>query len=157
MNDARERRHLPSLKGINTAIAHAIRALAILMIGTAAAAQTVIETGNSEADTLIRDALAEQRVFITCSSLDQSPHAFLTTNLIEMAANSAESLRRAGVAEKAVARFVAAATPAALMPAAGTSFAEVLELCDNNPDWADRFARLDFILLDFSLRRTFGQ
>jgi hypothetical protein len=157
MYHARDGHQPPLRRRIKTALMLAMPLLASFPIGTAALAETAIETGNIAADTLIRDALIEQRIFMTCSALDATVHGYLTTTLADMVAKSAESLRRAGVANKMIAQFEAAMTPVALMPDADLSFADAVDLCNANPDWADRYARLDFILLDFRLREVFGQ
>jgi hypothetical protein len=126
------------------------QALALTILPTLATAQ-ILPTGSPAADILLTRALAEQRVFLTCSALDAAPHGFIVAGWEKDAAAAVAILAEHGVAPEAVAAFTAAAQVAALMLAEGVPFSDAKALCDANADWAERYGRLDFIILDLAL------
>lgn len=128
--------------------------LAALLLAAPAAAQ-IIPTGTPAADILLSQAIAEQRVFHTCSALDPQTHALVTKQWQQDAATAAAILAAKQVSPEAITAFTSAAQPAALMPAEDTPWAEVKGLCDTHPDWQTRLYQFDFITLAQKLPQVF--
>lgn len=129
-------------------------ALALLLLATPAAAQ-VIPTGTPAADILLSQAIAEQRLFHTCSALDPQTHALVTDQWRQDAAAAAAILAENQVAPEAIAAFTEAASAETLLPGPETPWAEVKGLCDTHPDWQTRLAQFDFIVLGLRLPQVF--
>ncbi|MBL9050214.1 MAG: hypothetical protein JNK19_08900 [Tabrizicola sp.] len=128
--------------------------LLALAFTTQATAQ-VIPTGTPAADILLSQAIAEHRVFLTCSALDPAIHAQILTNWQRDTTAAAAILAAQDVPDEAIAAFTAAAKPEALLPAPDTSFEDVRQLCDANPDWQQRYFQLNLTVLDLKLPGTF--
>ena len=117
-----------------TAAARGVAALAIIALATSVAAQ-IVPTGSPAADILLTRALADQRVFLTCSSLDPKTHAQALAAWQRDVTDAVAILAANATPAEAISAFEAAARPQTLLPAADTPFAEVRQLCENNPDW----------------------
>lgn len=128
--------------------------LLTLLLAAPAAAQ-VIPTGTPAADILLSQAIAEHRVFLSCSALDPVAHALITENWQRDTAAAAQILGARNVPPDAIAAFTAAADPAALLPAPDTPWAEVQGLCATHADWQDRYKRFDIVLLEVTLPGAF--
>jgi hypothetical protein len=131
-----------------------IRSLVLLLFAMPAAAQ-VIPTGTPAADILLSQAIAEHRVFLTCSALDPATHAQITQNWQRDVAAAAAILTANKVPPEAITAFTAAADPLALMPAEDTPWTQVKALCDTQPDWQQRYFKLNFTVLDLKLPGAF--
>ncbi|KAF0116270.1 MAG: hypothetical protein FD150_440 [Rhodobacteraceae bacterium] len=128
--------------------------LLALALTTPALAQ-VIPTGTPAADILLSQAIAEHRVFLTCSALDPALHQQILTNWQRDTAAAAAILKTHNVPPEAIAAFTTAADPKALMPTEDTPWAEVKGLCDTHPDWQQRYFQFNLILLDLKLPAAF--
>ncbi len=92
-------------------------ALLALLFTTATHAQ-VIPTGTPAADILLSQAIAEQRVFLTCSSLDPALHGRVTDAWLGDVEAATGLLTANQVPAEAIAAFQAAANvESLLMPA----------------------------------------
>lgn len=127
---------------------------AALLLATPSHAQ-VIPTGSPTADILLSQAIAEHRVFLTCSALDPQTHARIQTNWQRDVTAAAAILTAEGIPPEAIAAFQTAAAPAALMPAGDIPFAEVIPFCAANPDWQTNYVEMSLILLDLKLPKAF--
>jgi hypothetical protein len=133
---------------------HGAVCLAAILLATGAPAQ-IIPTGNPAADILLSQAIAEQRVFVTCSSLDGYAHPFVVEAWLKDVEAATEVLARNGVPVQAIAAFTTAARPENLLPADDTPYSEVRQFCAAHPDWQTTVARLDFTILLLKLPRAF--
>jgi hypothetical protein len=131
----------------------ALVALATLLAAPAAA--QIIPTGTPAADILLSQAIAEHRVFLTCSALDHATHAQILANWQRDVTDAAAILAANAIPDEAITAFQTAADPANLIPAADTPFADVKQLCDGNPDWQARYAQLNLTLLHLKLPQAF--
>lgn len=131
-----------------------IRSLVLLLFAMPAAAQ-VIPTGTPAADILLSQAIAEHRVFLTCSALDPATHAQITQNWQRDVTAAAAILTAQKVPPEAITAFTTAADPKDLMPADDTPFADVRRLCDSNPDWMTRYSQFNLTILDLKLPQAF--
>jgi hypothetical protein len=129
-------------------------ALALTLLASQATAQ-VIPTGIPAADILLSQAIAEHRVFLTCSALEPQTHAQILTNWQRDVTAAAAILKTHNVPPEAITAFTAAADPTALMPADDTPFSEVKQLCDSNPDWMPRYYQFNLIVLELKLPGAF--
>jgi hypothetical protein len=125
-----------------------------LLLPTPTLAQ-VIPTGTPAADILLSQAIAEHRVFLTCSTFDPATHQQIADNWQRDVTAAADLLKTHDTPPEAIAAFTAAADPRALLPAPDTPFADVRQLCDSNPDWQQRYSRLDLIVLELKLPAAF--
>jgi hypothetical protein len=132
-----------------------MRALCLLALLPTATLAQIVPTGTPAADILLTQALAEQRVFLTCSALDAVPHGVITGNWERQTAAAAIILADNNVPAEAIAAFAAAARPEALMPDPDTPFDSVRALCAGQADWPERYALLRYILLDRDLPGAF--
>ncbi len=121
-----------------------------LALGTPVTAQ-VMPTGSPAADILLSQAIAEHRVFLTCSALDPATHQQILTNWQTDVASAKAILAAHKVTPEAIAAFIKSADPAALMPADDTPWAEVKSLCDTNPDWQRTYSEFNLVILDLKL------
>jgi hypothetical protein len=128
--------------------------LAALLIASPATAQ-VASTGTPAADILLSQAIAEHRVFLTCSALDPAKHAQITENWQRDVAAAAAILAANQVPPEAIAAFTAAADPARLLPAPDTPFEDLRQICDASPDWPERSVQLNLTLLALKLPEAF--
>lgn len=131
----------------------ALVALAALL-ATHAAAQ-IVPTGTPAADILLARAIAEHRIFLTCSALESATHTLIVTNWQRDVADAAAILTANAVPAEAITAFTSAAKPDTLLPAADTPFATVKQLCDANPDWETRYFQLNLTVLDLELPQAF--
>ena len=133
--------------------ARASAALVTLAVWPAMA--QIVPTGSAAADILLSQAITEQRVFHTCSAFDRGLHARIVGQWAEQAEQAARILASNDAPPEAIAAFAAAAASGALMPAPGTPFEDVRQFCDTHPDWQDRWANADIILLPDDLPGAF--
>lgn len=115
----------------------------------------VIPTGSPSADFLLSQAVAEHRVFVTCSALDPLTHQQVLTNWQKDTAGAVAILQTHKVPPEAVTAFARAAAPAALMPADDTPWAEVRGLCDTHPDWQQDYLQFNLTILELKLPGAF--
>lgn len=120
--------------------------LATLLLALPAPAQ-VVPTGSPAADILLSRAIAEHRVFLTCSILDAEAHARIRTAWEGDVATALRLLGDRKIDPAAIAAFDAAARPEALLPTPETPFVDLRALCDQHPDWASRYAAGRFVQL----------
>ena len=128
--------------------------LATLLLSLPATAQ-VIPTGTPAADIRLSPAIAEHRVFLTCSALDPASHALILDNWQTDTASAAAIMAAHNVPQDAIAAFTRAADPAALMPTDVTPWAEIKGLCDTQPDWLVRYQGHNLTILDLKLPGAF--
>lgn len=128
--------------------------LLALALTTPALAQ-VIPTGSPAADILLSQAIAEHRVFLTCSALDPALHQQILTNWQRDTAAAAAILNTHNVPPEAIIAFTTAADPKALLPAKDTPWAEVSQLCANHSDWQKTYFEFHLIVLDQKLPGAF--
>lgn|GEM_PF-2479396 len=127
-----------------------VAALTLLLLTTPTHAQ-IIPTGTPAADILLSQAIAEHRVFLTCSALDPQTHARILADWQADTASATAILASHDVPSETVAAFTAAADPQALMPPPDTAWAEVQALCATRPDWRQAYDSLDRVMLDLKL------
>lgn len=126
----------------------------LALLATATQAQ-VIPTGTPAADILLSQAIAEHRVFLTCSALDPATHAQILTNWQTDTTAAADLLKTHNVPPEAISAFTTAADPAALMPGPDTPWAEVQTLCATHPDWQTDYYQFNLIVLALKLPGAF--
>lgn len=115
----------------------------------------IVPTGTPAADILLSQAIAEHRVFLTCSALDPATHAQILANWQRDVTDAVAILADNATPADAIAAFKTAAEPGNLLPAADTPFADVKQLCDSNPDWQARYAQQTLTLLPLKLPKVF--
>jgi hypothetical protein len=98
--------------------------------------------------------LTEHRTFLTCSALEPMTNQQIVQNWQRDVTAATAALQAAKVPQEAIAAFTAAARPEDLMPAPDTPFEDIRQLCDSQPDWATRYAQLNFTLLEFKLSQA---
>jgi hypothetical protein len=128
--------------------------LATLLLATPLSAQ-IIPTGTPAADILLSQAIAEHRVFLTCSTLEPQTHAQILTNWQRDTAAAVAILKTHNVPPEAVTAFTKAADPAALMPTPDTPWAEIKALCATQPDWQKTYDDFHLTILDLKLPGAF--
>jgi hypothetical protein len=129
---------------------------ALLSFLLAAPALTqVVPTGSPTADFLLAQALAEHRLFLSCSALDPPVHAQVQLGWEEDVNAAVAILTKNGVAAEAIAAFIDAARPENLMPSPETFWIEVQSLCATQPDWHSRYFNQILISLDAKLPQAF--
>ncbi|NJS38025.1 MAG: hypothetical protein HC783_02425 [Rhodobacteraceae bacterium] len=112
-------------------------ALALTLCGPASA--QIIPTGTPAADITLSTAIADWRIFVTCSVLDPATHRLVLDALAEDTAAAMAILTANQVPVEAISAFQAAASPYALTPAPDTPFEEVAKLCATQADWSARW------------------
>ena len=115
----------------------------------------VIPTGSPAADILLSQAIAEHRVFLTCSALDPATHAEILANWQRDTTSAAAILTANNVPPEAITAFTTAADPAALMPASDTPWSDVQSLCATRPDWQSAYYQFNLTILDLKLPGAF--
>ena len=125
-----------------------------LLLATQATAQ-IIPTGTPTADILLSLAIAEQRIYLTCSALDPATHALILQNWQRDVTDAAAILTANAIPPEVITAFQSAARPENLLPAADTPFDAVRQLCNGNPDWQADYARLAFTILNLKLPQAF--
>jgi hypothetical protein len=128
-----------------------IFALLLLLLLPLPAAAQIIPTGSPAADILLSQAIAEHRVFLTCSALDPETHTRIRAGWQADIASATAILASHNVPPETVAAFTAAAEPQALMPTPDTPWTEVHGLCATRPDWRQAYDNLDRVILDLKL------
>ncbi len=121
-----------------------------LLIASPTHAQ-IIPTGSPGADILLSQAIAEHRVFLTCSALDPATHIQILTNWQRDTAAAIAILKAHNVPAEAITAFTTAADPAALMPTEDTPWAEVQALCATQPDWQKTYDEYNITFLKLKL------
>ena len=117
-----------------------------LCLALPASAQ-IIPTGSPAVDILLARALADQRVFLTCTALAAETHeAALDLWQADVTATVA-LLGEKAVAPDVITAFTAAADPATLALPADTPFAAVADYCRAQADWLTRWTSRDFTQL----------
>ncbi|RYH93527.1 MAG: hypothetical protein EON48_19675 [Acetobacteraceae bacterium] len=132
-----------------------IRSAALLAAFATPLAAQVNPTGSPAADILLTKAIAEHRVFLTCSALDGLTHDQILTNWQRDTAAAVTILKAKAVPSDAITAFSSAADPAALMPAPDTPWAEVKGLCDTQPDWQKSYYEFNLTVLELKLPGAF--
>jgi hypothetical protein len=125
---------------------HGFAVLLTLILTTPTLAQ-VIPTGTPAADILLSQAIADQRLFLTCSALEPDTHTFLLEAWQRDIAKATDLLTAAKVAPEAITAFTTAAAPESLLPAPDTSFEDLQKFCATDPKWLTRAMRLDTVRL----------
>lgn len=133
---------------------HAALVALAALLATPIAAQ-IVPTGTPAADILLSQAIAEHRVFLTCSTLDPATHARILSNWQRDVTDAAAILAANAIPPEAITAFQTAAQPDNLLPAADTPFADVKQLCDSNPDWQTRLAQQTLTRLHLQLPQAF--
>jgi hypothetical protein len=118
-------------------------------------AAQIIPTGTPAADVLLSQAIAEHRVFLTCSALDPQLHALILQNWQRDTAAATAILTAQNVPLEAISAFTTAARPENLMPADDTPWAEVKGLCATQADWLNTYQEFDVTILELKLPRAF--
>ena len=143
----------PPPRGAGLGVGGLVLALAFLLpLPTLA---QIIPTGSPAADILLTQALGEQHIFLTCSSLDAYSHGFIVEGWQRDVAAATATLTANAVAPEAIAAFTEAAKVENLLPDPDTPFEDVKQLCDANPDWQTRFAQLNWTILELKLPSAF--
>ena len=124
--------------------------LALALLTSPTQAQ-IIPTGTPAADILLSQSLTEHRTFLTCSALDPQTYAQILQNWQRDVTAAAALLASANVPPEAITAFTTAARPENLLPAPGTPFEDVKQLCDSQPDWATRYGQLRLTILELKL------
>ena len=109
----------------------ALVALAALLAAPAAA--QIVPTGTPAADILLSQAIAEHRIFLTCSALDPATHARILADWQRDVTDAAAILAANAIPAEAIAAFQTAADPANLLPTADTPFADVKRCATATP------------------------
>lgn len=125
-----------------------------LLLASQATAQ-IIPTGTPAADILLSQAIAEHRVFLTCSALDPATHQQILTNWQRDTAAAIAILKAHNVPPEAITAFTTASEPAALTPQDDTPWADVKALCDTHPDWQASYDQFNAIVLELKLPAAF--
>ena len=120
--------------------------LLALLLPLSATAQ-VIPTGTPAADILLSQAIADQRLFLTCSALEPDTHTFLLQAWQRDVAKATDLLTAAKVAPEAITAFTTAAAPENLLPTPDTPFEDLQKFCATDPKWLTRAMRLDTVRL----------
>ncbi|MGL4236110.1 hypothetical protein [Tabrizicola sp.] len=128
--------------------------LIALLLATPTLAQ-IIPTGSPTADILLTTAITEQRVFLTCSSLDATSHPLIVKGWLRDTQAAITTLKANNVPPEAIAAFTEAAKVENVLPAPDTPYSDVKALCDANPDWQATLAQLNFTLLELRLPEAF--
>jgi len=129
--------------------------LALTLLLTTATQAQIIPTGTPAADILLSQAIAEHRVFLTCSALDPLTHSQILTNWQRDTAAATAILKAHNTPPEAITAFTTAADPKALMPSDDTPWAEVTGLCATHPDWQQSYTEFNLTLLDLKLPMAF--
>jgi hypothetical protein len=131
------------------------QSVTLLSLLSSPALTQVVPTGSPTADFLLAQALAEHRLFLSCSALDPPVHAQIRLGWEEDVNAAVAILTKNGVAAEAIAAFIDAARPENLMPSPETFWIEVQSLCATQPDWHSRYFNQILISLDAKLPQAF--
>lgn len=124
-----------------------------LLLPLSASAQ-VVPTGTPAADILLSQAIADQRLFLTCSALEPDTHTFLLEAWERDVAKAVDILTAAQVAPEAITAFTTAAAPEALLPAPDTPFEDLQKFCATDPKWLTRAMKMDTVRLAADLPKV---
>ena len=141
--------------GVGGRLRPTCHSLALTLLLTTAAQAQIIPTGTPAADILLSQAIAEHRVFLTCSALDPLTHSQILTNWQRDTAAATAILKAHNTPPEAITAFTTAADPKALMPSDDTPWAEVTGLCATHPDWQQSYTEFNLTLLDLKLPMAF--
>jgi hypothetical protein len=122
---------------------HGFAVLLTLILTTPTLAQ-VIPTGTPAADILLSQAIADQRLFLTCSALEPDTHTFLLEAWQRDIAKATDLLTAAKVAPEAITAFT---TP-------DTSFEDLQKFCATDPKWLTRAMKMDTVRLAADLPKV---
>lgn len=129
-------------------------ALALTLLATPTTAQ-IIPTGTPAADILLSQAIAEQRLYLTCTALDGQTHSFIADLWARDVIAATATLTANTVAPEAIAAFTAAAATGALLPPPDTPFEAVRQFCASQPDWVENLNRMQMLRLETTLPGAF--
>lgn len=130
-------------------------ALALTLLLTTPTLAQVIPTGTPAADILLSQAIADQRVFLTCTALDPDTHKIALDFWAADVAAAVTILQDHGVPPKAIAAFQTAAAPGAMLPAPDATFADIQAYCTAQDRWFRRWSTRDFTELALRLPGAF--
>jgi hypothetical protein len=132
-------------------------ALALALVLSGPAAAQVIPTGTPAADITLSAAIADWRIFVTCSALDPATHALVVDALARDTDAAMAILTTNQVPLEAITAFKTAASPVALTPAPDTPFEEVQKFCATQADWPERWRDGRFKALARTLPQAFAK
>jgi hypothetical protein len=127
---------------------------AVALLPSIAAAQ-IIPTGSPAADITLAKAIADWRVFVTCSALESQTNWHVVNDLYHDIKAASEILRANDIPEETIAAFAAAADPEALSPGPDTPFKDLEEMCIMHPSWHELWLDRDFTFLERDLPKAF--
>ncbi len=128
--------------------------LALTLALTSQAQAQIIPTGTPAADILLSQAIADQRLFLTCSALEPDTHTFLLQAWERDVAKAVDILTAAKVAPEAITAFTTAAAPENLLPAPDTPFEDLQKFCATDPKWLTRAMKMDTVRLAADLPKV---
>lgn len=121
-----------------------LAARALLPLAALALASAPVRAAEAEATArALEEAMAEMRVYFTCSALEPETQQFLRDYWSGMVAATLEHLQAEGIGPANLAAFAASAEPDALLPGPEVTFAEVRAYCATEGDWVARLAAFD--------------
>lgn len=115
----------------------------------------VIPTGTPAADILLSQAIADQRVFVTCTALDPETHKIALDFWAADVAAAVTLLTANNVPPEAITAFQTAAAPENLLPAPDTPFADIQTFCTAQDRWFRHWTTRDFTELAAQLPGAF--
>lgn len=101
-------------------------------------------------------SLAEQKVYFSCSALDQTTYNFVEVNWLEMADRALKLLRKTSYPTQELEKLTTRAAPSALLPSKDALFRDVVDMCKSKGDWQNDMRFLRFTILDAELRTILG-
>jgi hypothetical protein len=128
-------------------------ALAALICASPVAAQDRV----ARITPVLDRALAEWRVFLTCTALDPQAHAMVVDGWSGMVETTGTYLRERGLSGASLDDFPARAEPDALMLPGDTPFAEVRAFCEDHPGWRGQLETFGFILMPDALEEALAE
>ena len=128
--------------------------LALTLALTSQAQAQIIPTGTPAADILLSQAIADQRLFLTCSALEPDTHTFLLEAWQRDVAKATDLLTAANVPPEAITAFTTAAAPENLLPAPDTPFEDLQKFCATDPKWLTRAMKMDTVRLAADLPKV---
>ena len=96
---------------------------------------------------LLDRAMAEQRVYQTCTALIPDGSFDAEAWWQEKVTETLAAIEAAGATPANLAAFTASAAPGALKPAPDTPWSEVLAFCSADPDWYSNWQRFNIVIL----------
>lgn len=101
---------------------------------------------------LIDTAIAEQTVFINCTATEPETGRIVSESWEHDIQQVLPLLPRAGLGRDAIAAFEKRADPATILMS-DRPFKEVVALCSAEPDWIQRYYRLNYVLLPMRVQQ----